>query len=187
LASLISERLRSFALSDSSVPRTYSPESSRGRIIAHPIIRTTCVYSTTRQVKLCSSRSRNKAASSSRKLEVYLADLPRFGVPIVVTKGARGASRRYALVYAQAKVHEAREHAGPGSHVTLDACRYGGMTELGDAAEQGVMALSRHKSPRAARLYVIRKQHQRVKGAAQRRKFVHANETTTRVENGGGF
>jgi hypothetical protein len=110
--------------------------------------------------------------------------LPRLGVPIVVTKGARGASRPYALVYAQAKVREAREHAGLGSHMTLDACRHGGMTELGDAelAEQGVMALSGHKTPRAERLYVKRTEHQRVKAAAQRRKFVEGNETTTRVE-----
>lgn len=48
------------------------------------------------------------------------------------------------------------EHSLP--HVTLDACRHGGMTELGDAelAEQGVMALSGHKTPQAARLYVKR-------------------------------
>jgi hypothetical protein len=92
------------------------------------------------------------------ELEEYLAALPELGVPIVVTKGSRGPSRPYAMVYAQAKVREAREKAGLGSHVTLDACRHGGMTELGDAelAEQGVMALSGHKTPRAARLYVKR-------------------------------
>jgi len=67
------------------------------------------------------------------ELEAYLAELPRLGVPIVVTKGSRGPSRPYAMVYAQAKVREARERAGLGSRVTLDACRHGGMTELGDA------------------------------------------------------
>ena len=88
------------------------------------------------------------------------------------------------MVYAQAKVREAREVAGLGQHVTLDACRHGGMTELGDAelAEQGVMALSGHKTPRAARPYVKRTEHQRVSAAAKRRDFIDANETATRVE-----
>jgi hypothetical protein len=47
-----------------------------------------------------------------------------------------------------------RRLAGLGKHVTLDACRHGGTTELGNAelAEQGVMALSGHKTPQAARL-----------------------------------
>jgi integrase len=122
------------------------------------------------------------------ELEAYLADLPRLGVAIVVTKGSRGPSRPYAMVYAQAKVREAREHAGLGSHVTLDACRHGGMTELGDAelAEQGVMALSGHRTPQAARLYVKRTEHQRVRAAAKRRDFVEANETATRVDLEGG-
>jgi hypothetical protein len=122
------------------------------------------------------------------ELEEYLAELPRLGVAMVVTKGSRGPSRPYAMVYAQAKVREAREQAGLGSHVTLDACRHGGMTELGDAelAEQGVMALSGHKTPRAARLYVKRTEHQRVRAAAKRRNFVEANEPTTRVEMEGG-
>ena len=118
------------------------------------------------------------------ELEVYLADLPRIGVPIVVTKGSRGPSRPYAMVYAQAKVREARETAELGSHVTLDACRHGGMTELGDAelAEQGVMALSGHKTPQAARLYVKRTERQRITAATKRRQWVEANETETRVE-----
>jgi integrase len=118
------------------------------------------------------------------ELETYLSDLPRIGVPIVVTKGSRGPSRPYAMVYAQAKVREARESADLGSHVTLDACRHGGMTELGDAelAEQGVMALSGHKTPQAARLYVKRTERQRITAAAKRRQWVEANETETRVE-----
>jgi len=36
------------------------------------------------------------------ELEAYLQDLPRLGTPIVVTKGSRGPSRPYAMVYAQA-------------------------------------------------------------------------------------
>ena len=123
------------------------------------------------------------------ELEEYLGDLPKLGTPIVVTRGSRGPSRPYAFVYAQSRVREAREKAGLGSHVTLDACRHGGMTELGDAelAEQGVMALSGHKTPQAARLYVKRTEKQRVKAAKKRRQFVEANETETRVEMEGGF
>ena len=58
------------------------------------------------------------------------------------------------------------------------------MTEFGDAelAEQGVMALSGHKTPRAARLCVKRTEHQRVRAAAKRRNFIEANEAATRVE-----
>ena len=72
--------------------------------------------------------------------------------------------------------------------MTLDACRHGGMTELGDAelAEQGVMALSGHKTPQAARLYVKRTDRQRVTAAVKRRQWVEANETETRVEMEGG-
>jgi hypothetical protein len=57
------------------------------------------------------------------ELEDYLAVLPPVGVAIVVTKGFRGPSRPHAIVYAQAKVREAGDRAGLGSHVTLDACR----------------------------------------------------------------
>ena len=108
------------------------------------------------------------------ELETYLQNLPRLGTPIVVTKGSRGPSRPYAMVYAQARVREARVLAGLGSHVTLDACRHGGMTELGDAelAEQGVMALSGHKTPQAARLYVKRTERQRIAAASKRRRWV---------------
>lgn len=118
------------------------------------------------------------------ELESFLQDLPRLGVPIVVTVGRRGPSRPYALAYAQRKVREARTRAGLGVHVTLDACRHGGMTELGDAelAEQGVMALSGHKTPQAARLYLKRTEKQRLSAAQKRRAWVEANETDTRVD-----
>ena len=118
------------------------------------------------------------------ELEAYLKDLPRLGTPIVVTKGSRGPSRLYAMVYAQAKVREARAKGGLGVHVTLDTCRHGGMTELGDAelVEQSVMALSGHKTPQAARLYVKRTDIQRMKAARKRRAFVERNEERSKVE-----
>lgn len=118
------------------------------------------------------------------ELEEFLEDLPRLGVPIVVTAGSRGPSRPYALVYAQRRVREARVRARLGVHVTLDACRHGGMTELGDAelAEQGVMALSGHKTPQAARLYMKRTERQRLSAAEKRRTWVEANKIDTRVD-----
>ena len=121
------------------------------------------------------------------EIEDYLATLPRLGLPIVLTSGERGPCRPYAMVFAQRRVREARRHAGLGEHVTLDACRHGGMTELGDAgiSEQGVMALSGHKTPQAARLYIHRTDAQRLVAARQRRAWIDTNESGTRVRIGG--
>jgi len=55
------------------------------------------------------------------QLEEYFAGLKRLGLPIVLTSGERGPSRPYSNEYAQRRVREAREKAGLGSHVTLDA------------------------------------------------------------------
>lgn len=108
------------------------------------------------------------------EIEAYLSDLPRLGLPIVLTAGRRGPARPYSAEYAQRKVREAREKAGLGSHVTLDACRHGGLTELGDsgATEFEGMAASMHKTPQALRLYVKRSETQRVSAARKRRKLV---------------
>jgi hypothetical protein len=57
------------------------------------------------------------------ELEIYLANLPRLGLLIVLTQGRRGPARPYSAEYAQRKVREARKHAGLGDHLTLDACR----------------------------------------------------------------
>jgi len=116
-------------------------------------------------------------------LEQYLAGLPQLGLPIVLTTGARGASRPYSHFYARSLVRRARAAAKLATHVTLDACRHGGMTELGDAelTEQGVMSLSGHKTPEAARGYVKRTERQRESAARKRRAWVEANETGARV------
>jgi hypothetical protein len=92
------------------------------------------------------------------ELEAYLAELPRLGLPIVLTAGRRGPARPYSDEYAQRKVQEARKRAGLQDHVTLDACRHGGLTELGDAGatEFEGMAASMRKTPQALRLYVRR-------------------------------
>jgi integrase len=107
-------------------------------------------------------------------LEAFLAELPRLGVPIVLTQGRRGPPRPYSAEYAQRKVREARAKASLGEHVTLDACRHGGLTELGDAGvtEFEGMAASMHKTPGALRLYVKRSEAQRLNAARKRRAHV---------------
>jgi integrase len=111
------------------------------------------------------------------ELTDYLDKLERLGVPIVLykprssqSKPAR-PSRPYKLRYARERVREAAQAAGLPDDLTLGACRHGGLTELGNAelAEQGVMALSGHKTPQAARLYVKRAEEQRVTAARRRR------------------
>jgi hypothetical protein len=111
---------------------------------------------------------------AAHELEAYLAELPRLGLPIVLTAGRRGPARPYSDEYAQRKVREARSRAGLGGHVTLDACRHGGLTELGDAGatEFEGMAASMHKTPQALRLYVKRSEAQRVTAARKRRRLV---------------
>jgi hypothetical protein len=60
------------------------------------------------------------------------------------------------------------------THVTLTACRHGGMTELGDAklTEQGIITLSAHTTPDAARGYVKKTERQRLAAARKRRAWV---------------
>ena len=117
------------------------------------------------------------------ELEGYLASLPRLGLPIVLTTGARGIPHPYSHFYARSLVRRARTTVRLGSHVTLDACRHGGMTELGDAelTEQGVMTLSGHRTPEAARLYIKRTHRQREMAARKRRAWVDANEPSANV------
>ena len=60
------------------------------------------------------------------ELEAYLADLPRLGLPIVLTAGERGPARPYSVVYAQRRVREARSaQAGRSRHARcLSAWRH---------------------------------------------------------------
>ena len=111
------------------------------------------------------------------ELESYLGSLPRLGLPIVLTAGRRGPARPYSAEYAQRKVREARQFASLGNHVTLDACRHGGLTELGDAGatEFEGMAASMHKTPQALRLYVKRSETQRMNAARKRRLLIEKN------------
>jgi hypothetical protein len=80
-------------------------------------------------------------------------------------------AKPFLLRTARKRVRDATRIAKLPDHLTLAACRHGGLTELGDAelTQQGVMALSGHRTPEAARLYVKRTKssarQQRVSGA----------------------
>lgn len=125
------------------------------------------------------------------ELERLLGELHRLAVPVVVSLAQRGAVRPYSFSYAKRIVREARRAAGLPEHVTMTACRHGGMTELGDAelTEQGVMSLSGHRTPDAARGYVKKTDAQRLAAARKRRAWVleleHArNESQNEQRNG---
>lgn len=102
------------------------------------------------------------------ELEDYLADLPRLGVPVVLRPSRPHGP--YSIRWARDKVKQTREAAGLPDHLTLDACRHGGLTELGDAevTEFEGMALSGHKTAANLRLYVKRTAAQRRSGARKR-------------------
>ena len=114
------------------------------------------------------------------ELTDYLHTLERLGVPIILlkqkSKGAKLA-RPFKMRDARARVRKAAKAALLANDLTLSACRHGGLTELGDAelTEQGVMALSGHKTPQAARLYVKRTETQRVTAARKRRAWIESN------------
>jgi integrase len=81
--------------------------------------------------------------------------------------------RLYGFSHARHLVQKARKKAELGKHVTMDACRHGGMTELGDAeaTEQEIMSASGHRSPDAARVYVKRTEKQRMAAVRKRRQL----------------
>ena len=116
------------------------------------------------------------------ELEAMIDRLPKLGVPLVMfepQKGPKDADgkrtpRLYSEPYSQHLVQTARVDAKLPAHVTLEACRHGGMTECGDAelTEQEIMSLSGHVTPAAARLYVKRTERQRLQAAIKRRASV---------------
>jgi hypothetical protein len=112
------------------------------------------------------------------ELEDFLSRVPRLGIPIVLLEPKRAprTPRPYSLEHARHLVQRARKLADLPAHVTLAACRHGGMTELGDAGltEAQVMALSAHETPDAARLYVKRTEVQRATAARARRIWLDA-------------
>lgn len=119
------------------------------------------------------------------EIEAMIERLPRSGVPLVLFTPQRGPKdssgkrtpRLYSEPYAQHLIQKARLDAKLPQHVTLEACRHGGMTELGDfeLTEQEIMSLSGHVTPAAARLYVKRTERQRLQAAVKRRDGVEAS------------
>jgi hypothetical protein len=89
-------------------------------------------------------------------------------------EAGRVVPRVMSVSHAQHQVQRIRAAAGLPAHVTLEGCRHGGMTELGDLelTEQEIMSLSGHLTPSAARLYVKRTERQRRSGALKRRKGI---------------
>lgn len=106
---------------------------------------------------------------------------PALGAAVVLLEPQKGTGRKgprtprlYSESHAQHLVQRARALAGLPAHITLEACQHGGLTELGDAEVTGVMALSGHKTPSAARLYVKRTEAQRLTAARKRRAYINS-------------
>ena len=99
-------------------------------------------------------------------LEVRIANLARLGTPIVLNESERGPDRRYSLTYARRRVREARRAALLPEHVTLDACRHGGLTALGDAGATAfeIRAMSAHKTLAGVQGYVMGTDIQKLSG-----------------------
>lgn len=116
------------------------------------------------------------------EIEEYLVTVPRLGTPIVLRKlSARGPDAKkqpaegvlYQHRHAHAVIAKVREKAQLPAHLTLAACRHGGLTELGNAGatEAEGMALSSHSTPAAFRLYVKRTDEQRRSATRKRRNW----------------
>ena len=131
----------------------------------------------------------NNGAQLFPELTEYLDALDRIGVPVVLMRPkAKGATAKpFTRREARKRVRLAAKAAGLPDDLTLASCRHGGLTELGDAelTEQGVMSLSGHKTPTAARLYVKRTENQRLAAAAKRRAW--ADSTTEAEQKEGTF
>lgn len=122
------------------------------------------------------------ARSLFLEIEAHLVALERPGTPIVMFRTVRGprdksgqrTPRLCSEPYAQHLVQQARKLANLPAYVTLEACRHGGMTELGDCGqtERQIMSLSGHVTPRAARLYIKRTASQRLTAATRRRDLI---------------
>jgi hypothetical protein len=123
----------------------------------------------------------DKSGALFPELTAYLEGLERLGVPMVLMRPLRAdaPARPYLLRTARNRVRAAARAAALPERITMAACRHGGLTELGDAelTEQGVMALSGHRTPDAARLYVKRTETQRAAAARKRRAWVEVTET----------
>jgi hypothetical protein len=112
-----------------------------------------------------------------------LAALPRRGVPLILKQRRSGRTDPYRPNHMAKLVRRIADGFGMPATFTLDACRHGGMTELGEAAlttGQG-KALSGHRTDRAYGGYA--KQTMERALAATRKRHAHrlANESGVSV------
>jgi hypothetical protein len=118
--------------------------------------------------------------------EAILANLPRFGIPMILRGVRLGVTKPYSFSGMQKIVHTMRDKFGLPSTFTLDACRHGGMTELEEAEltdGQG-RALSAHKSQQAYEGYAKRTMERALSATRKRHAHRLANTAGTGVQNG---
>jgi hypothetical protein len=112
-------------------------------------------------------------------LEARIATLNRLGTPIVLNESERGPDRRYSLSYARRRVRGARRAAGLPGHVTLDACRHGGLTALGDTGQTAfeIRAMSAHETLASVQGYVKATDTQKLSGSRKRRTLISGTKS----------
>ena len=138
---------------------------SGGRITDRPNDPITFALSTTRPAKRFGIRWTRMVSNFIQNLRTRLAELERLAIPIVVTPGKRGTAHPYSF----SRILE---------RVTMEACRHGGLTELGNVepTEQQEMSLSGHRSPNALRRYIKKTESQRLATIRKRRAWVLQEE-----------
>ena len=101
-----------------------------------------------------------------------LDNVPRYGINVVLTKGKRKGTvpRAYERAYFAQIFRTIRDKAGLPEDLTFTSFRHGGITELANAdiSDQGMMALSGHKTRQMLTIYAKRNEKQRVSAAVRR-------------------
>jgi hypothetical protein len=127
------------------------------------------------------------------ELTQYLDSLERLGVPIVLmrprrSKGGAKIARPFLMRTARARVRKAARAAGLPDWLTMEACRHGGITELGDAGgtDQEVRASTGHDSS-AFLVYLKQTEHQRTNAQRKRRIYLdlEKEQEQDKSQNGG--
>lgn len=100
---------------------------------------TTFEWSITRPVLRSGTRWKRLAKRFYPELESRLGELERLTIPAVGNVGNEGREPTLQLFLRQAHCETSSTCCRLPEHVTMTACRHGGMTELGDAelTEQG--------------------------------------------------
>jgi hypothetical protein len=126
------------------------------------------------------------------ELTTYLDQLERLGLPIVMMRPRRvGPATPFKMRDARRRVRLAANAAGLPKDLTLEACRHGGLTELGDAdvSEQDGMATTGHSNPDVFRGYRKKTEIQRLRALRKRRAWRQADraaseQTGAKSQNG---